>query len=195
MSTHAFARQGPGGTTALASTQIGADIVMPAGGPWLIHDIWAQVVKATTIPDQGTAGILHIQSLSGDMRPDPAPGKYPIIGSCVSESANVAISAVPLNLWPVHWEAAGKASLRLNYIQQLAMTTASEVACGIISELSSSVTTFRHRGQAPTRRPLERSHLQKKPLASSAYSPISTKVTLPPQRRNAWQLSGSTPQT
>ena len=132
MPTHAFARQGPGGTAALASTQIGADIIMPAGGPWLIHHVWAQVVKATTIPDQGTAGILHVQSLSGDMLPDPAPGKFPVIGSSISESANASLSSVPLNLWPVDWEAAGKASLRMNYIQQLAMTTASEVACGII---------------------------------------------------------------
>jgi len=132
MPTHALARQGPGGTTALASTQIGTDIVMPAGGPWLIHHIWGQVVKATTIPDQGTTGVLHIQSLSGDLRPDPAPGKYPLIGACVSESANTAIAAVPLNLWPIHLEAAGKASLSLSYIQQLAMTTPSEVACGII---------------------------------------------------------------
>lgn len=132
MATQGYIRQGPGSTGALDETQIGADIIMPAGGPWLIHHVWAQVVKATTIPDQGTGGILHIQALSGDLTPDPAPGKYPLIGSCVSESANAALSAVGLNLWPVDWQAAGKASLKLSYIQQLAITTASEVACGII---------------------------------------------------------------
>jgi hypothetical protein len=132
MATHAIARQGPGGTAALAETQIGADIVLPAGGPWLIHHVWGQVVRKTTIPDQGAGGILHVQSLSGDLDPDPAPGKYPLPGPCVSESANSAIAAVPLFLFPVDWTAAGKASLSLSYIQQLAITTASEVACGIL---------------------------------------------------------------
>lgn len=132
MSTHALARQGPGGTAALASTQIGADLVMPAGGPWLIHSIWGQVCRPTSIADQGAGGILHIQSLSGDISPDPAPGKYPLVGPCIAESANFALAAVPLNIYPVAWEAAGKASISLSYIQQLACTTASEVACGII---------------------------------------------------------------
>lgn len=132
MPTHAYARQGPGGTTALAETQIGANITMPAGGPWIIHHVWGQVVKATALADQGTGGILHVQSLSGDLTPDPAPGKYPLIGSQISQSAAFGIASVPLNLWPVHWEAAGKATLSLSYIQQLAITTASEVACGII---------------------------------------------------------------
>lgn len=132
MATQGYIRQGPGGTTALAETQIGADIIMPAGGPWLIHHIWAQVVKATTVPNEGAGGTLHIQALSGDLTPDPAPGRYPLIGPCASESANSAIAPVGLNLWPVAWEAAGKASIALSYIQQLAITTASEVACGII---------------------------------------------------------------
>lgn len=132
MATHALAVQGPGGTTALAETQIGADLTMPAGGPWIIHSIWAQVVKATTVPNEGAGGTLHVQALSGDLSPDPAPGKYPLIGPCASESANAAISPVGLNLWPVNWNAAGKAVLSLSYIQQLAITTASEVAAGII---------------------------------------------------------------
>ncbi|KKM90355.1 hypothetical protein LCGC14_1239500 [marine sediment metagenome] len=132
MATHAFSRQGPGGTAAGEETQIGANLDMPAGGPWTIHHVWAQVVRATTIPDQGTGGTLHVQAISGDLTPDPAPGKYPLIGSPISESANAALSAVPLNLWPVNWQAAGKALLSLSYIQQLAITTPSEVACGII---------------------------------------------------------------
>lgn len=132
MATHAYARQGPGGTAALADTQIGADIIMPAGGPWLIHHVWGQVVRATNVPDEGATGVLHVQTLSGDLTPDPAPGKYPIMGACVAESSASAIAAVPLNLWPVAWEAAGKSSLKLSFINQLAITTASEVACGIL---------------------------------------------------------------
>jgi len=132
VATHALAVQGPGGTAALAKTQIGSNLTLPAGGPWTIFGIWGQVVRATTIPDQGTGGQLLIDSLSGDVTPDPAPGKFPLIGSCIAESANSAISAVPLKIWPVNWQASGKAVITLSYVQQLAITTASEVAAGII---------------------------------------------------------------
>lgn len=132
MATHAFARQGPGGTTAATKTQIGADIIMPAGGPWTIFAIWGQVVKATTVPSEGTGGQLIVDAASGDLVPDPAPGKYPLIGNPQASSANSSLAAVPLNLWPVLWEAAGKATIQLSYLNQLAITTGSEVACGIL---------------------------------------------------------------
>ena len=163
MATHAFARQGPGGTTALAETQIGTEISMPAGGPWLIHHIWGQVVRKSTVPSEGAGGILHLQSVSGDLTPDPAPGKYPLVGPCASESANTGIAAVPLNLFPVAWEAAGKATIKLSYIQQLAITTASEVACGIIF------------GEArPEVRPLVFSDFVQASFASAAEQSIGT---------------------
>ncbi len=131
MSSHAIAVQGPGATTARVITQIGSDIVLPAGGPWTIYGLWGQVVKKTTVPDEGTGGELIVTARSGDISPNPAPGVYPIIGSPVSESANAALSAVPLNIWPVNWSAAGKAIVQLFYRQQLAITTASEIAAGI----------------------------------------------------------------
>lgn len=132
MATHALAVTGAGGTAAAAITQIGANLTLPAGGPWIIHDLWGQVVKSTTVPNEGTGGYLIVDSLSGDLNPDPAPGRYPLIGSCISESANAAIAAVPLNLWPVRWEGAGKAVLSLSYQNALAITTASQCAAGII---------------------------------------------------------------
>lgn len=132
MGTHAIARQGPGSTTALAETQIGADITLPAGGPWTIFGLWGQVVKATAVASEGCGGILKIQTLSGDLTPDPAPGRFPLPGNPQGSSAHHSLAAVPLNVWPVRWQGAGKAVLKLSYIQQLAITTASEVACGII---------------------------------------------------------------
>lgn len=105
---------------------------MPAGGPWHIHHIWGQVVKATAVASEGTGGELLLQSVSGDLTPDPAPGVYPLIGSPAQMGANHGACCVPLNLWEVDWEAAGKATVRLSYRQQLAITTASEVAAGII---------------------------------------------------------------
>jgi len=132
MATHALATTGTGSTAAATKKQIGSDLVLPAGGPWSIHHIWGQVVRITTVPNEGTGGILHAGAVSGDLSPDPAPGKYPLVGSPLSESVNCGISAVPLNLWSVNWEAAGKASLALSYTGLLAITTAPVVAAGII---------------------------------------------------------------
>ena len=130
--THGLAVRGTGGTAALATTQIGSDITLPAGGPWIIHGVWAQVAKVTTIPDQGTGGDLIVSAVSGDLEPDPAPGTYPLIGAPGNPSANEGIAAVPLNIWETNWTAAGKAVIRLNYRQQLAISTASALAAGII---------------------------------------------------------------
>ncbi len=132
MSTHALATTGAGSTSAATKVKIGSTLTMPAGGPWIIHKLWGQVVRSTTIPDQGTGGILHVDALTGDLTPDPAPGKYPLVGSPIAESANSAISAVPLNLLDVAWQASGKAQIDLSYTGLLAVTTASIVGAGII---------------------------------------------------------------
>lgn len=132
MSTHAFVVTGNGGTAADAVTQIGDNITLPAGGPWIIHGIWGQVVRVTTVPNEGAGGIIRLDTISGDITPQPAPAKFPLIGACVAESANAAISAVPLNIFDVLYNAAGKATAKLSYINDQAITTASKIAAGII---------------------------------------------------------------
>lgn len=132
MSTHAFAVQGPGGAAAGAITQIGANITLPAGGPWIIFGLWAQVVKATATVAEGTGGHLIVNALSGDLTPDPAPGRYPLIGNCAGVSAAASAAQVPLNIWPVNWSAAGKSVISLSYHNHLPTSVAEEVAAGII---------------------------------------------------------------
>jgi hypothetical protein len=166
MSTYAMLQTGTSGTAARARTQIGANITLPAGGPWTIFGIWGQVAKRTTVPNEGTGGELIIESLSGDLTPDPAPGIYPLIGNQISESANAAISAMPLNIWPVRWEAAGKAVIQLFYRNQLAITTASRVAAGIIFG-----------NEVPEMRPLIFSDSVQSSFASAAEQLVGT-ITL-----------------
>jgi hypothetical protein len=132
MPTHALVAVGTGGTAAAAKTLIGSALTLPAGGPWIIFGLWGQVVKSTTVPDEGTGGQLIISAASGDITPDPAPGKWPMIGAPVSESANCSIHAMPLQIWPVLFEASGKAVVELYYLNQLAITTGSPVQAGII---------------------------------------------------------------
>ncbi len=130
--THSFAQLGSGGTAALASTRIGGLITMPAGGPWIIHDIWGMVAKETAVASEGTGGSLIINSVSGDLTPDPAPGTWPMPGNPQGSSANFSLAALPLNLWPTNINAAGKAVIELRYLQQLAISAASDTAAGII---------------------------------------------------------------
>jgi len=132
MATYALATTGTGSTTAATKKKIGSTLTLPAGGPWIIHHVRGQVAKTTTIPDQGTGGQLIVDSLTGDLTPDPAPGKYPLIGNAISHSANAGFGITPLNLWRVEWQASGKAQIDLSYLNQLAITTASTVAAGII---------------------------------------------------------------
>lgn len=132
MSTRAIARTATGGTNALELTDIGAIIEMPAGGPHLIHSLWGQVAKVTTAADEGTGGDLILTSLSGDITPQPAPAVFPLIGSPANPSANEGISAVALNIWPVAYNASGKATLQLSYRQELAIANGSQLSAGII---------------------------------------------------------------
>jgi len=130
--THGLVATGAGGTAAAAKTKIGSTITLPAGGPWTISGLWGQVAKITTAANEGTGGQLIIDALTGDLDPDPAPGKYPLIGNSAGCSANEQQSEMPLNIWPVAWKASGKSQIDLSYVNQLAITTASRVAAGII---------------------------------------------------------------
>lgn len=132
MSTHAFAVQGPGALAADAITQIGPNITLPAGGPWIIFGLWGQVVKATATADEGTGGHLLVNALSGDLTPDPAPGRYPLIGNQAGVGAITSPNQVPLNIWPVNWSAAGKSVISLSYHQHLQSAQAEEIAAGIL---------------------------------------------------------------
>lgn len=132
MGTRAVSVAGTGGTDARAITQIGSNIILPSGGPWTIFKLWGMAARNTAIPDQGSGGELIVNAVSGDLVPDPAPGKFPLIGTPASSSANSTISANPLNLYDVNWQAAGRASISLSYRNQIAMTTGDNIRAGII---------------------------------------------------------------
>jgi len=132
MGSRAVSVAGTGGTAARAITQIGADIILPSGGPWKIFKVWGMAARKTAIPDQGSGGELIVVAASGDIEPNPAPGKFPLIGTPCSSSVNSTISASPLNLFDVDWDAAGRATIQLFYRNQLAMTTGDNVRAGLI---------------------------------------------------------------
>ena len=132
MATHALAVQGVGGTADASITQIGTDITLPAGGPWKIQKIWGQACLHTPTVSESLIGSLVIDSKSGDISPDPAPGIYPIMGLPVAMGANEPQPMVPLSIWDVDWDAAGKSVIKLSFLNRGGNTVAPEIACGII---------------------------------------------------------------
>jgi hypothetical protein len=130
--THGLLTSGVTSTGAATKLQIGSDLTLPAGGPWTIHHVWCQIAQPTRVNDQGSGGYFVVDAKSGDLDPDPAPGKYPMIGISVSDGANGQQTAMPLNLWPVNWQAAGKAVISLYAVNLLAQTTAAKAVAGIL---------------------------------------------------------------
>lgn len=163
MPTHALLQSGTGSTGAATKKIIGANITLPANGPWTIFGLWGQVAKTTTVPAEGTGGQLIIDSISGDLDPDPAPGKYPLVGSPGTSSANSHCACLANNIWPVNWKAAGKSVISLSYLNQLAITTASKVVAGIIFG-----------DKIPERRPLVFSDGVYSSFASTAEQSVGT---------------------
>ena len=132
MSTHGMAVQGVGGTADASLTQVGANIILPAGGPWLIQKIWGQACLHTPTVSESLIGSLVFNSFSGDIEPDPAPGVYPIMGLPGAMGANEPQPMSPLSIWDVDWSASGKATVQLSFLNRGGNTVAPEIACGII---------------------------------------------------------------
>lgn len=132
MSTFANARMGAGGTLAAAITQIGTDITLPAGGPWKIWGIYGHAVLVTVTAAQNLMGSIQMIALSGDLDPDPSPGFWPCASHGAGTGATPGVAAVPLNIWPVDFTAAGKSVIRLNYINTQANTVAPNIVAGIL---------------------------------------------------------------
>ena len=130
--THAKLVTGLGGTTAGSITQIGSNISMPAGGPWFIHHVWGLGAMDTAVQSEALAGHIILDSVGGDITPDPAPGKYPLICGASASGASFGIHSTPLNIYPVGWEAAGKAELKFSYFNDAGNATAPLMAMGII---------------------------------------------------------------
>ncbi len=130
--THGLAVRGTGGTAAGSVNQIGSNITLPAGGPWIIHGIWGNLAQATAVTAESTDWSLKLDSASGDITPDPAPGLFP--GSYVSApvSANFGDAAQPTMIWPTEYVAAGKAVISLSHVPHNILAVAPNIAAGII---------------------------------------------------------------
>lgn len=128
--THGMIVTGDGGTTA-ANTKIGS-IVMPAGSLWKIFGFWGQVVAATHTAAEAIVGTISFVATSGDLDPNPAPVKFPVPALGSALGATQAAAKCPLQIWPINYEAPGKANIDMYYRNPTDVTVASKVAMGLI---------------------------------------------------------------
>lgn len=128
--THAAAVAGVG-STAAGRTLIGT-IVLPAGGDWVISGIWGQAVQATMVAAECAGGYIEAYATTGDIVPNPSPGKFPTGYAGSQLGAACDVQGCPLFIHPVEWSAPGKASIGLYFNQDIAITTANQVVCGLI---------------------------------------------------------------
>lgn len=120
-----------GGSTAAGDTVIGT-ITLPAGGPWAIYQVWVAIALATATAAESAGGHLRINSVSGDVDPNPAPTRFPTgqIGSILGAASGQAV--MPVQIFDVDFLAQGKAVIELIYNEASAVTVATQVVCGII---------------------------------------------------------------
>ena len=128
--THSMIVAGAGGTAA-GETLIGT-ITLPAGGPWLVHDVFAQVVAATATAAESVGGNIRIEVASGDLSPNPAPSRFPVRSSNAALGATIDRGVCPLSLFPVAYEAAGKAVINLYGVNSNAQTAAPQWIIGMM---------------------------------------------------------------
>jgi len=132
--THAMLVNGPGPIT-VARTVIG-QITLPAGGPWKIHNVFAQVVSSSPVVAQMVGGSYGLQTVSGDISPNPSPSTFPAYEQGSSLGAFTNSPVCPLNLFEVDWTAAGKSVIDLYAELDIAVTNVPEWLIGIIFGLS-----------------------------------------------------------
>lgn len=132
MSTHALAVAAATPIAANTPTLIGAVQLMPAGGPWIIHNIWSTTVINSPVLAEALTGDLIFNSVSGDITPDPAPGRYPIIGTGCAVGAVINPTETPTAIFDTDWSASGKAQFSLSMNLNLAISNVGQIAAGII---------------------------------------------------------------
>jgi len=123
------------GLSALATTAIDTtvrSVTLPAGGPWIIFQLWAQVVQATLVASDGIFANMRLNAPNGDLTPNPAPSRFPITPQPSFLGATGGAQISPLVLWDVNYKAPGKSTLELIINQSVANAVAPAAAMGII---------------------------------------------------------------
>lgn len=119
------------GTAAIGEVTIGSIELPTRSTPWALHHFMGQVVRQTASAAEMVGGHMVLDSVSGDLDPDPAPSRFPLFDSGSFLGATAPGAVVPLQRYEMGLKAAGKANINLNYNQSIAVTAAPIVNIGI----------------------------------------------------------------
>jgi len=128
--THGNVVQAAGATT-VAETLIGLIELPKRTEDWVLHNIMGQVSQGVADVALATGGVIRMESLSGDITPDPAPSRWPVYSQGAHLGATVGANACPLHKFDINLLASGKANLNINSINAIAQTTAPRYVAGI----------------------------------------------------------------
>lgn len=122
-------------TIAAATTgavNIGTPVVFPAGGPWLIHDVWCTVAYADATQSIPVSGNFIVDTVAGDIIPDPAPATFPVLANPYGFNRNASYSLIETNLHNVAWQAPGKSQIQLKFDPDLTFPANFYLLAGVI---------------------------------------------------------------
>ena len=119
------------GQTAAGEQTLGT-LTLPADGPWIIHDVFGQIVSATATAAEATGGYMRFDAASGDVDPNPAPSKWPVICNGSALGATIDQSGCRLQMYPVNWQAPGRATINCVFNNTVAATVAPQIVMGIL---------------------------------------------------------------
>lgn len=119
------------GQTGAGNKTIGSIELPSRGQPWTIDQIDAQVVRATATAAESIGGHFSLDSVSGDITPDPAPSRWPVFESGSFLGAVSDVTVCPRFAYDVDLKASGKANLDLVFSLAIASTVAPVVNIGI----------------------------------------------------------------
>lgn len=115
-----------------AGEQLLGTITLPAEGPWIIHNVFGQIVPVTPTAGEGVGGYMMFTAASGDINPNPAPSRWPVICNSASLGATLDQPCCALHMYPVNWEAPGRATINMIFNNTPAATAIPQIVMGIL---------------------------------------------------------------
>jgi hypothetical protein len=115
-----------------AGEQILGTVTLPADGPWIIHNVFGQIVATTPTAAEGVGGYMRFDAASGDIDPNPAPSKWPVVSNSASLGATIDQSNCSLKMYPVNWQAPGRATINMIFNNTVAATAIPQIVMGIM---------------------------------------------------------------
>ncbi len=101
-------------------------------GTWKIHQVFAQVVRATATAAESVGGDFRLQPNQGEVLPNPAPSRFPVFEAGSFLGAAGYLTACPLHIYDVDYDASGQARIEILYNNALLATADAEAVAGII---------------------------------------------------------------